>query len=99
MVSYSLPIPELLPISELRQRQNEILANLRHGPVVLTQHGKAAGILVGTERWNTLIAELDDLRDALDAEEGREELAGVPSSARPLEEIEAELISEGLLDG
>ena len=45
-------VPELLPISELRLRQNAVLARLKDGPVVLTQHSKAAAVLVSVDNWN-----------------------------------------------
>lgn len=67
-------IPELIPISELRQRQSEVLNQLAKHPVVLTQHGRATAVLVSPEMWNQLLEELDDLRDALDAAEALQEL-------------------------
>lgn len=67
------PVPELIPISKLRHVQNEILARLREGPVVLTQHGEAAAVLVDPTTWNRLLAELEDLTDAIDALEARAE--------------------------
>ena len=64
-------IPNLFPISELRQRQNKILQMLPDGPVVLTQHGRASVVLVSPEQWNQMVIELEDLQDALDAAEAR----------------------------
>src|SRR5215213_6635668 len=54
-------IPELLPISELRLHQNEVLGRLKDGPVVLTQHSRAAAVLVSVEQWN---AREEKLRNA-----------------------------------
>ena len=62
-------IPNLIPISELRQKQNKILKMLSDGPVVLTQHGRASVVLVSPELWNQMVNELEDLHDALDAVE------------------------------
>ncbi len=62
-------IPNLIPISELRQKQNKILKMLSDGPVVLTQHGRASVVLVNPELWNQMVNELEDLHDALDAVE------------------------------
>jgi prevent-host-death family protein len=45
-------IPELLPISELRLHQNEVLNRLKDKPIVLTQHSRAAAVLVSVEQWN-----------------------------------------------
>ena len=66
-------IPNLFPISELRQRQNKILQMLSDGPVVLTQHGRASVVLVSPEQWNEMVNELEDLQDALDAIEARQD--------------------------
>ena len=45
-------IPELLPISELRLHQNEVLGRLKDKPIILTQHSRAAAVLVSVEQWN-----------------------------------------------
>jgi len=44
-----------LPVSELRTRQAEIVAQLKKGPVLLTQHGRGAGVLVDPSMWNELV--------------------------------------------
>ncbi len=64
-------IPDLVPISDLRTRQADILASLNEGPVILTQHSKAAAVLMSTEQYNQMVAMLEDLQDALDAKEAR----------------------------
>jgi prevent-host-death family protein len=64
-------LPVLVPISELRTRQAEILAALEDGPILLTQHSKAAAVLLSTEHYNRLAAMIEDLQDALDAAEAR----------------------------
>ncbi|MEA3337139.1 MAG: type II toxin-antitoxin system prevent-host-death family antitoxin [Chloroflexota bacterium] len=66
-------IPELVPISDMRQRQNDILASLSGQPIVLTQHGRSAAVLVSPEEWNRIVEELEDLQDALDAIEAKNE--------------------------
>jgi len=65
-------IPELVPISELRLRQSEVLERLPEGPVVLTQRGRAAAVLVDPDQWNSLISELEDLLDAADLRAARD---------------------------
>jgi prevent-host-death family protein len=91
-------IPELAPISDLRLRQSELLSRLSEGPVVLTQRGRAAVVLVDPGYWNQIVEELDDLRDALDAIDAYETYKRDPATARPWKEIRAELTAEGLLD-
>ena len=91
-------LPEVIPISDLRLRQREILARLGQGPVVLTQHGRAAAVLISPEEWNHLIEALEDLQDAAEAAQAYEEWKRDPSTGKPWEEIRAELVAEGLLD-
>jgi prevent-host-death family protein len=67
-------IPEILPISDLRQRQNQVLRKLSEGPVILTQHGRASVVLVSPEQWNLMVEQIEDLQDALDAIEARADL-------------------------
>jgi prevent-host-death family protein len=59
-------VPELVPISEIRKRQSEILVQLNAGPVILTQRGRAAAVMVSPKQWNRLIEKLKDLEEALE---------------------------------
>ena len=68
-------IPELMPISRLRQTQNEILKKLPESPVVLTQHGRAVAVLVDPEMWNDLVAELETWQDSFAALEAKYQVA------------------------
>jgi prevent-host-death family protein len=84
-------IPELVPISQLRQRQSEVLARLSEGRVILTQHGQRAAVLVGLEQWNRMIEALEDLQDALDAALIQREIAEGEEEVLDWDVIEAEL--------
>lgn len=64
-------VTEVLPISDLRHRQNEILASLQKGPVILTQRGRGAAVLLSLDEWNMLLERLEELEDAADAVEAR----------------------------
>ncbi len=59
-------IPELVPISELRTRSQEILARLQHGAVILTHRGRAVAVLVSPQQWNEVHQELRKLEAALE---------------------------------
>lgn len=48
----------VLPISDLRQKQAEILAMLDQSPVLLMNRGDAAGVLVSVDQWNSIADEL-----------------------------------------
>lgn len=84
-------VPKLIPISRLRQTQNEILEQLSEGPIVLTQHGEAAVVLVDPEQWNRLIEELEYWQDSHDAMEARYRVAIGEDEVVDWDEVEAEL--------
>jgi hypothetical protein len=44
-----------MPVSELRTRQAEVIEQLQGSPVMLTQHGHSAGVLVHPRVWNHMI--------------------------------------------
>lgn len=67
------PLPEVVPISELRLRQNELLGQVSEKPIVLTQHGRAVAVLLGPEPYNRLLEHIEDLQLAVDAVEARAE--------------------------
>jgi len=64
-------IPRILPFSDLRIRQAEVLSMLSDEPIVLSQRGRPAAVLVSLEKWDELIARLEDAEDALDAIEAQ----------------------------
>jgi prevent-host-death family protein len=70
-------LPEVIPISELRLRQNELLRSLSETPVVLTQHGRAVAVLLRPDDYDRLIEQIEDLHLALDAIEARQETGPV----------------------
>jgi prevent-host-death family protein len=91
-------VVEVAPISDLRHRQNEIMAQLNKGPVILTQHGRGTAVLMSMEQWQEIneclrsMAEGQALR-ALYAEFDEEERelgrAGLGHYAQVLNEDEA----------
>ena len=56
-------IPEIVPISDLRGRMTEILAELNQAPVVLTQYGRPAAVMVKPDQWKQIQKRLEDLDD------------------------------------
>lgn len=52
------------PVSDLRNRQPEIMDQLRETPVHLTQRGHSAGILVHPRAWNYLIEVFEQAKAA-----------------------------------
>ena len=82
---------ELIPISRLRQEQNEVLKRLAEGPVVLTQYGDAAAVLVDPDQWNQIAEELETWMDSFDALEARLALAVGEDQVLDWEEARADL--------
>jgi antitoxin Phd len=66
-------LPEVIPITDLRYRQNEVLASVAEGPVVVTLFGRPAAVMVSPEEYNHMITALEDAQDALDAAAARRE--------------------------
>jgi len=66
-------MPGIVPISEMRKRQAEVLAEIGRRPVVLTQHGRGVAVLVSLEEWERLLERLEDLDDAVTTLEAREQ--------------------------
>ena len=46
----------LLSISDFKPRASEIMGNLTHQPLVITQNGKAAGVLMSPSAYDSLMA-------------------------------------------
>lgn len=64
-------MPPTIPISNLRNDQDEILAMMDEQPVMLTQRGKARAALVNIEQWNHLMDLLEMYRAYWRAESTR----------------------------
>lgn len=50
-----------MPVSELRTQQAIILNHLSETPILLTQRGQGAGVLVHPDTWNKMIEQLEHL--------------------------------------
>lgn len=84
-------IPETVNISELRQRQNELLGRLDSGPVLLMQYSTPAALLVGVDQWNQLAGDLEDLEDTVTALKVKLALAQGDTDLVDWSEVETEL--------
>ena len=85
-------VPLTIPVSDLRNEQAKILGQLHDGPILLTQRGRAAAMLVEPALWNLLIDRLSDLEDIVNGLDAYHEYQQDPASARPLGELENELL-------
>jgi prevent-host-death family protein len=87
-----------MPVSKLRTQQADILKQLHDTPILLTQRGHGAGVLVHPDQWNEMVEMLADYEDALIAQERMDEAAADPTVLRPVSELRAALEADGLLD-
>jgi prevent-host-death family protein len=63
--------PQILPMSDMRNRHAEVMEKLTNGPVFLTRHGAGEAVLLSMKQWEKLMAHLeekDDIIDVLEAE-------------------------------
>ena len=86
-----------LPVSELRTHQAQVLARLQEGPVLLTQRGRGAGVLVHPDRWNELVEALLEYEDITIAQERMLEARENPDAIQPLSKLRENLQRDGLL--
>lgn len=52
------PIPQTVPISELRRQQEKILKMAESAPVVLMSRSEPAAVLVSPQEWNQIVNRL-----------------------------------------
>jgi len=55
-------VPQIVPISDLRNRHNDVINKLSDGPVILAQRSKAAAVLVSVEEWDQVIKDAKQYR-------------------------------------
>jgi PHD/YefM family antitoxin component YafN of YafNO toxin-antitoxin module len=76
----------IMPISDLRRMGNAILNGLTR-PIFITQRGRVKAVLLDIERYNALLDELDDVRDASDPDLRKEIAEAETAEATPLEDV------------
>ena len=87
-----------MPASDLCTRQAAILAQLEQTPILLTQRGHSAGILVHPDLWHEMVELLTSYEDLLIAKDRLQEAEQDPAVLRPISELRALLRADGLLD-
>lgn len=87
--------PQIIPISDLRNDYNRILALAADAPVFLTKNGHASGVLVSTDAWDRLFEKLEDLQDVVDVLEAELAVARGEEQYVPLPEDELISLAAG----
>jgi len=90
-------VMETLPVSELRSHQAEVISRLQKAPILLTQRGRGAGVLVHPDQWNEIVELLLDYEDITLAQERMLEAREHPEVLEPLSELRKSLQEEGIL--
>ncbi len=79
---------QLIPITEAKARLNELVRDAETADVLLLRHGRPAAVLVGMERYEALLEELEDLADRLSVYESS---GAEPDLRIGIEKVKAEL--------
>ena len=85
-------IPQIMPISNLRTNYNDVLTKLDSGPVILSQRGTPAAVILSALEWNRIAQELQRLRrlelgDRASQEIGLTDEVGDETVDRPVVQI------------
>lgn len=62
-------VQQIVPISDMAIKQQEVMKLLGNGPVVLASRSRPAAVLVSVNEWDALISEIELLRDLVDVQE------------------------------
>ena len=87
------PSTDVLPVTEFRANTSALLAQLRANkrPIVLTQHGRSAAVLMDVEAYEDLLDEIALLRDIRVSEEQIARGEGIPH-AEAVAELRTRLV-------
>lgn len=61
------PVPNIRPISDIRNNHNDVLSDADSGPVILVSHSTPRAVLVNVNEWNEISSQMADLRQAVKA--------------------------------
>lgn len=70
-----MPAPQILPVSDIRNRHNEVMDKLSNGPVFLTRHGIGEAVLLSMRQWESILSSLEEQADVIDVLEAQLEAA------------------------
>ncbi len=89
-------VQQIVPISELRMNQAEVLAMTDKAPVILAQRSKPRAVLVSVAQWDAIANQLRNLQLLLEAKriEAKTEPGGWVSEA----ELERMIVEKALVD-
>jgi prevent-host-death family protein len=81
-------MPEVIPVSQLRDRHKEIFQQVADGPILLAEHSKVAAVLVSVADWNARERQLELLEARLKYLEIKQQFAANSPHLVSFDEIE-----------
>lgn len=90
-------LPQTAKISDFKNDQAMVLAQMQSAPVVLLSRSTPAAVLVSPAQWNELARELRKYRARETAAQRAQEIEENPAILLPFSQ--AELIKQDLIDG
>jgi hypothetical protein len=84
-------IPQIAPITEMRNTHTGVLSKLKNGPVFLTQRGASAAVLLSPVQWERLNQRIDELEAMIDILQSKVEILSGQATYEEinLDELEA----------
>ncbi len=89
---------QIVPVSDFRIRQTNVLSKLNNGPVYLTQRSKPAAVLLSNGVWDHLLQRVDDQDDLIAALKAELAIANgeyIPEEIN-FDELETEVESDAI---
>lgn len=81
-------MPQILPISDMRNHHPKVMKKLENGPVFLTLRGEGTAVLLSNQQWEKLMSYIDEQADIIDVLEAQlAEAQGEPVENFPLDEL------------
>lgn len=81
-------VPQITPLSDLRDRQQEVLSMMDNAPVILAEESKARAVLVSVETWNRIVKEMKRSRLLEEVERIHQRNEREQSWVNPMEQLE-----------
>ena len=63
-------VPQIRPISDMSQRQGEVMPLLDNGPVILAARSKPTAVMVSVDTWDKMILRIEELEDSVEVWRG-----------------------------
>ncbi len=62
-------IQQIVPISDMAIKQQDVMKRLGNGPVVLASRSRPVAVLLSVSEWDAIAVEMEALRDIVDVQE------------------------------